>query len=54
MQLEVLLYLKILFFDFCMSSANILALPAFCIKYIQIGDLGRIKNLSTSCREHEI
>ena len=27
-----------------------LALPAFCIKYI-LGDVGKIKNLSTSCRK---
>ena len=36
-----------------MRFANILSLPAFCKKYIEIGDVGRIKNLSTSCREYE-
>ena len=40
-------------FDLCMRSANILNLPALCIKYIEVGDVGRIKNLSTSCREYE-
>ena len=37
-----------------MRFANILSLPAFRIKYIEIGDAGRIKNLSKSCREYEI
>ena len=37
-----------------MRSANLLSLPAFCVKYIEIGDAGRIKNLSTSCREYEM
>ena len=36
-----------------MRFANILSLPAFYIKYIEIGDVGRIENLSTSCREYE-
>ena len=39
--------------DLYMGFSNILALPAFCIKYIEIGDVGRVKNLLTSCREHE-
>ena len=36
-----------------MRFANILSLPAFCTKYIEIGDVRRIKNLSQSCREYE-
>ena len=37
-----------------MRFANILSLPAFCINYVEIGDVERIKNLSKSCREYEI
>ena len=36
-----------------MRFANILSLSAFCTKYIEIGDVRRIKNLSQSCREYE-
>ena len=36
-----------------MRLANLMSLPAFCIKYIEIGDVGRIKNLSPSCTEYE-
>ena len=36
-----------------MRFANILSLPAFCVKNIEIGDVGRIKNLSKSCWEYE-
>ena len=36
-----------------MRYANLLSLPAFCIKYIEIGDVGGIKNLSTTCGEYK-
>ena len=36
-----------------MRFANILTLPAFCIKYVKIGDVEKIKNLSPSCTEYE-
>ena len=36
-----------------MRFANMLSLPAFCVKNIEIGDVGRIKNLSKSSWEYE-
>ena len=36
-----------------MRFKNLLSLLTFCIKYIEIVDVGRIKNLSTYCREYE-
>ena len=43
-----------LFSDLWLRFANMLALPAFCIKSIQIGDAGQTKTLSTFCRNIKI